>query len=74
MKLDERPRNANKLSEDLDLDYKTIRHHLDLMKDHNVVVEMGEGYGKNYFLSDQMNSNMDKLKEIAQKSGVRDEN
>ena len=30
--LDERPRNANQLAECLDLDYSTIRHHLDMVR------------------------------------------
>lgn len=68
--LDETPMNANSLSETLDLDYKTIKHHLDLMEEHNVVDIMGEGYGKNYFLTEQMEDNMNKLHEIKEKAGV----
>ncbi len=62
--------NANNLSEALDLDYKTIQHHIELMEKHNVITAMGEGYGKNYFLTEQMEENMDKLEEIKQKAGV----
>jgi DNA-binding transcriptional ArsR family regulator len=70
MTLDKTPMNANNLSEELELDYKTIKHHLDLMEEHNVVDIMGEGYGKNYFLTEQMEQNMDKLEEIKEKAGV----
>lgn len=70
MTLDEQPMNANGLAEELDLDYKTVRHHLDLMKEHNVVSEMGDGYGKNYFLTEQMEENMELLQEIKEKAGV----
>jgi DNA-binding transcriptional ArsR family regulator len=70
MKLDKTPMNANNLSEELELDYKTIKHHLDLMEEHNVVDIMGEGYGKNYFLTEQMEENMDKLEDIKERAGV----
>ncbi|MBC5793261.1 MAG: ArsR family transcriptional regulator, partial [Nanohaloarchaea archaeon] len=36
----------------------------------NIVETMGEGYGKNYFLTDQMESNMNEMERIADKSGV----
>jgi DNA-binding transcriptional ArsR family regulator len=68
--LDEQPMNANNLSEELDLDYKTIQHHIDMMTKHNVIEAMGEGYGKNYFLTEQMEQNKDKLEEIKEKAGV----
>lgn len=70
MALDEQPMNANNLSEELDLDYKTIRHHIDMMEEHNVVEAMGEGYGKNYFLTEQMDQNKERLEEIKEKAGV----
>ena len=70
MTLEEQPMNANSLAENLELDYKTIRHHLELMSDHNVIDTLGDGYGKNYFLTEQMEKNMDKLGDIAERAGV----
>ncbi len=71
MALDNRPMNANNLAEELDLDYKTIMHHIELMEEHNVVNSMGDGYGKNYFLTDQMEENKGRLEEIKEKAGVQ---
>lgn len=70
MALDQQPMNANNLSEELDLDYKTIKHHLEMMVEHNVVESMGDGYGKNYFLTEQMEENREKLEEIKEQAGV----
>ena len=69
-KLEDSPMNTNKLAEELDLDYKTVQHHLDLMKKHNVITTMGEGYGKNFFLTEQMEGNLDKLDQIQEEAGV----
>ena len=70
MALDEQPMNANNLSEELDLDYKTIKHHLEMMVEHNVIESMGDGYGKNYFLTEQMEENREKLEDIKEQAGV----
>lgn len=70
MKLDEQPRNANNISEELGLDYKTVTHHLDLMKENNVVGTIGEGYGKNYVLTEQMEQNLDKLEQVKEQAGI----
>ena len=34
--LNERPYNAHQLAEKLDLDYKTVRHHIKVLEDNNI--------------------------------------
>jgi DNA-binding transcriptional ArsR family regulator len=62
--LDERPRNANQLAEDLDLDYKTVRHHLDVLMDNDVVTNSGDEYGTIYMPSDRVRSHWETVEEI----------
>ncbi|WP_435333177.1 ArsR/SmtB family transcription factor [Haloarchaeobius sp. TZWWS8] len=70
--LSEKPMNTNQLSKALDLDYKTVQHHLELLVENNVLMTMGDDYGKTYFLTDQMESNMDVLDEIAEQAELGD--
>lgn len=70
--LDEHPMNANQLSETLELDYKTVRHHLRKLEENDVVTSMGEDYGKTYFLTERMEANIDLIDEIAAKSDLID--
>jgi len=51
--LDDQPRNANQLAEHLDLDYNTVRYHLNMLIEHDVLETSGDDYGKMYFLTDQ---------------------
>lgn len=62
--LDEQPKNANQLAEELDLDYTTIRHHLDVLVENNVLKSVGDGYGDVYLFTDQAEANRDTLTEI----------
>jgi DNA-binding transcriptional ArsR family regulator len=64
--LEREPMNANQLASTLDLDYKTIRHHLDLLGENDVVEAVGDGYGDTYFLTERMESNLDILETIAE--------
>jgi hypothetical protein len=64
MALHDRPYNSNQLSHLLNLDYKTIRHHIDLLLKHNVIVAQGEGYGKIYFLSKELEMNYSEFEKI----------
>lgn len=64
MKLNERPYNAHQLAEELDLNYKTVRHHLKVLDENNVITSSGQKYGELYFLSDKMNSNYEVFNEI----------
>src|SRR5207249_7648385 len=53
--LHERPYNANDLATRLALDYKTIRHHLDVLRENDCVMTLGnESYGTLYSLSPRL--------------------
>lgn len=60
----EQPRNANQLAKELDLDYTTVRHHLDVLVDDNVLRRTGDGYGDIYLCTEQIEQNWDTVEEI----------
>jgi DNA-binding transcriptional ArsR family regulator len=67
-RLHDTPMNTNQLANALDLDYKTVQHHLELLRENGVLTTMGEGYGTTYFLTDAMEGNLDVLEEIERKT------
>lgn len=69
--LHDEPMNANQLANRLDLDYKTVRHHLELLEENDVLTTMGDGYGTMYFLSDRMEANLDVLETVAAAAGLQ---
>jgi len=64
--LDERPRNANQLAESLGLDYKTVRHHLDVLEENDIVGKSGDEYGAVYLPTDRTQRNWETVDEIAE--------
>ncbi|MXR20540.1 ArsR/SmtB family transcription factor [Halobacterium bonnevillei] len=62
----DRPRNANQLAEDLDLDYKTVRHHLDVLVDNDIVEASGDDYGAVYLPTEMARDHWDTVEEIIQ--------
>jgi DNA-binding transcriptional ArsR family regulator len=62
--IDERPRNANQLAEALDLDYKTIRHHLDVLDENNVVRSTDMQYGAVWLPSDRTREHWETVAKI----------
>ena len=71
--LNKRPYNANQLTQMFSLDYKTVRHHLDVLRKHHVITAMGEEYGTMYFLSESMKTNFEDFLEIWKQVDVPDE-
>jgi DNA-binding transcriptional ArsR family regulator len=65
--LKETPQNANQLATSLKLDYRTIRHHLEVLEKNKLIVSAGEGYGITYFLSPVMEENYALFEEILKK-------
>ena len=64
MALYKRPYNANQLTQMFSLDYKTIRHHLDVLRKHQIIRITGDGYGAMYYLSEPMNARYEDFVEI----------
>ena len=62
-----RPTNANKLAEALDVNYRTIRHHLDILEEHGVVEPGGRDYAKLYFLTDRFEQFRETFEEIMER-------
>jgi DNA-binding transcriptional ArsR family regulator len=64
--LSERPRNANQIAEALDLDYKTVRHHLDVLTDNGLVTSSGDEYGAVYLPTDRVEHHWETVEEITE--------
>jgi DNA-binding transcriptional ArsR family regulator len=67
MALKESPQNANQLANLLEMDYRTIRHHLRVLEKNKLIVSSGDGYGVTYFLSPQLEENYVVFEEIWEK-------
>ena len=66
------PSNANRIAEMLKLDYKTVRHHLDVLEKNNVITAFNKGnYGAVYFLSELMQANIKIFDKIWAKFGKK---
>jgi DNA-binding transcriptional ArsR family regulator len=65
--LKETPQNANQLATSLGMDYRTIRHHIDVLEKNRIITSAGEGYGVTYFLSPLMEENYALFEEIVKK-------
>ena len=68
--LRETPVNSNQLAKLLDLDYRTIRHHIDILEKNGIITSIGERYGLMYFLSPEMENNYLEFEEIWKRFGT----
>ena len=69
--ISEEPLNANQLRNLLEVDYRTVRHHLEVLEKNGLVTSVGERYGKMYFLSQDLEENFDVFEEIWNKIGKK---
>ena len=65
--LKETPQNANQLANRLGMDYRTIRHHIEVLEKNRLITSAGEGYGTTYFLSSMLEENYALFEEILKK-------
>jgi len=63
--LRERPRNGHQLAEALGLDYRTIRHHMNLLVKNGLVTRpAGDAYAAPYFPSKYLEENWAAFEEV----------
>ncbi|GGM70422.1 transcriptional regulator [Thermogymnomonas acidicola] len=68
----EEPSNINRICRALDLNYRTVEHHLKVLEENRLVVTQGNGYGKVYFLSGQMEKGFGELEEMIRRGKRRE--
>lgn len=56
--------NANRLCQELGVDYKTVRHHLKVLEENGLVERIGQGYGAVYVVSETLSKNWDIVEEV----------
>ena len=69
--LKETPQNANQLAISLGMDYKTMRHHLEVLEKNKIITSVGDRYGATYFLTQTMEDNYALFEEIMKKIGKK---
>jgi DNA-binding transcriptional ArsR family regulator len=69
--LKDKPQNANQLATVLGMDYKTMRHHLEVLEKNRLITSVGDRYGATYFLSQVMEDNYSLFEEIMSKIGKK---
>lgn len=62
--IEERPYNANELATSVRLDYKTVRYHLRVLVDNDVLVASEDRYGTLYFWSASLTGNREAWRQI----------
>ena len=67
MLLLEQPYNTHQMAQELDLDYKAVQHHMQVLEKNNMVTKIGEKYGAIFHLSNFLEYNILALDEAIEK-------
>ena len=67
----ETPMNAHRIAKSLNLDHKTVAHHLKILSKNDLVEKSEKTYGAEYQLTQIMSKNQNVLAEIMEKIGTK---
>ncbi len=62
--LKQRSYNLNQLANELNLNYRTIKHHVEILLNYDLIKSSGGGYGKVYFISPKLEAEYDMLEDM----------
>ena len=65
------PLNANKIATTLNLDHKTVIHHVNILTKNELIVKEEKNYGASYKLTQIMKDNQNVLVEIMERIGTK---
>ena len=65
------PLNANKIATELNLDHKTVAHHVKILSKNKLIIKAEKNYGAEYQLTQIMTENQNVLEEIMGKIGTK---
>ena len=65
------PLNANKIATILNLDHKTVIHHVEILSKNELIVKADKAYAAEFELTQIMKENQDALNEIMEKIGKK---
>ena len=68
--LQNRPYNTHQLSKELSMDYKAIKHHLNVLEKNNLIGKFNANYGATYYLSTLFEENQNVFDEIASRMNL----
>lgn len=63
----DRPSNINQLADILHMDYKTVKHHIEVLQKNKLIVSQGDKYGVVYFPSSSLEANINEFNNIYEK-------
>lgn len=63
----DKPYNTHQLSQILQLDYKAVQHHMEVLEKNNMVAKIGERYGAIFYLSNFLEMNIHALNDAIDK-------
>ena len=64
------PYNAHQLSQELSMDYKAIKHHLQVLEKNNLIGKFEANYGATYYASELLEQNQPVFDEIANRMNL----
>lgn len=67
--LHSRPSNVNQLATELDLQYKSVQHHIRILVGSSLLAPSGEGYGATYLLTQWFELHFTQFEQICSKLG-----